>query len=101
MTVNVAELIDTVPPTTIDVVPMLIAAPDVPTVASQSAVVPSLLKMRANVAVPLAAAVPDVMALAVSTPAEGDPNAGFPNVSVASSVLPESAVFAFAGCVPE
>jgi len=51
--------------------------------------------------VPVATAVPEVIAFAVITPDAADPKAVEPNVRVASSVLPESAVFAFTGCVPE
>jgi hypothetical protein len=58
--------------------------------------------MRANVAVPVAPAVPDVIAFAVMTPPDvAAPKAVAPKVSVQSSVFPESAVFALAGWVPE
>lgn len=58
--------------------------------------------MRAKVAVPVAAAVPEVIAFAVMMPpAAADPNAVAPKVRVAKSVFPESAVFALTGCVPE
>ncbi len=101
MTATVIEVIETSAPDTSDVVFKLIAAPVVPTCASQTVVAPPLSRMRAKVAVPVATAVPAVMALAVSTPPVGEPNAGLPNVSVAKSVLPESAVLALTGCVPE
>ncbi len=88
------------PPVTMLVVFRLMPAPEVPTVTSPTTVVPSVLYRRAKVAVPVATAVPDVIAFAVMTPAAAEPKAVAPNVNVASNVLLLSAVFAFTGCVP-
>ena len=48
-----------------------------------------------------ATAVPGVMAFAVSRPPTAAGKAGLPNVMVTPNVLPDSAVLAVAGCVPE
>ena len=74
-----------------------VSTPVTPTLPSATTVMPSALYIRNHVAVPVATAVPAVMAFAVSTPLDGAPNAVAPNVSVASSVLPLSAVSAVAG----
>jgi hypothetical protein len=97
----VHALHDTTPPETIEVVPIVMYPPEVATVTSMIVADP-LVRIRANVAVPVATAVPEVIAFAVITPPEvAEPKAGLPKVSVQSSVFPESAVFALTGCVPE
>src|SRR4051794_34528065 len=74
--------------------------PDAATSPSMTAVVPSDLKRRKNVAVPVATAVPAVMALAVRTPDAATPKVDASPVSVARSVLLESAAPTDAGRVP-
>lgn len=74
---------------------MVTEAPEVATSKSMTAVVPSALKRRAQPAVPVATAVPEVTALAVRTPPVAVPN-GEPQVSVTSRV-PVAAVSGVAG----
>lgn len=91
---------DTVPPDVMAVSFRFMVAPEVLTEPSITAVVASLLNARKNVAVPVAMAVPLVIALAVFTPEAAAPKAVALRVSVASKVFPLSAVSGVAGCVP-
>src|SRR5690242_16022756 len=66
---------------------MFMLHPETPAEPSISTVVPSDLRQRNQVAVPLlSASESGVMALAVRTPATGAPKAGLPNLSSARSV---------------
>ena len=77
--------------------------PVAPTLPSKTAVESSDLKNRPNVAVPVATAVPEVIAFAVAVtmPPEIDDagKAVAENVSVTSKVLPDSGASGLAGCV--
>ena len=80
--------------------PMVRLQADAPAETSMTTVVPSLLKMRAQVGVMAATAVPEVMALAVSKPLFAAGKAVAPKVRVTPNVLPDKAVSAVAGWVP-
>ena len=89
------------PPITMDTLSRIRLAAEVPTEPSHSAVVPSLLKTRNQVAVPVALADESaVMALAVATPATDAPNAVAPKRISARSTWAPTAVSASAAWVP-
>ncbi|MBF3577446.1 hypothetical protein ISF62_18175 [Burkholderia pseudomallei] len=89
----------TVAPDVIEVVPMMISVPDVPTLKSAMNVPPDVVS-RAHTAVPVAAAVAFAIEFNVSTPPdEAGANVAL-QVSCASNVLPLSAP-PVAGRVPE
>jgi len=98
--VSVKEEILTVSPLLIVVVGKTISKlEEVPTVQSMTAVPPPEA-IRAQVAVPVLPAVPEVIVLAVATPLTDAPKEVDENVSVAKRVWPERAVSGPAGCVP-
>lgn len=80
--------------------PMVKLQPEAPADTSMTTVVPSDFRIRAHVGVIVAAAVPDVMVLAVNRPETALGKAAAPNVSVTPRTLLETAVSAVAGCVP-
>lgn len=88
-------------PDTMDSVFRFSSAPDVPTLTSTTAVVPSLWKILANDAVPVASAdESEVIELAVQTPLAADAAEVALSVRLARSVLPLNAVLALVGLVP-
>ena len=89
----------TVWPKTIAVVFKIMSALTVPTEPSITTVVPSDLKMRKKLAVPLATAVPLVTVPIVIVPLESVPKVPA-TTSSTSLVWVLMAVFALAGCVP-
>lgn len=89
----------TVTPLLIDTVDKIILDVAVPTVPSSTAVPSDFVALK-NDAVPVAAATPEAMALAVNTPALAAGNAVALKVNVTNKVLPDSAVSPVAGCVP-
>jgi hypothetical protein len=92
-----SELQLTVAPDTIDVVAMMTSAPEVPTFMSATNVPPDVVR-RAHAAVPVATAVPDVIAFAVTTPDDAAGANVALHVNVTNSVVTVPPV---AGRVPE
>lgn len=89
----------TLAPDTMLVVDRFKSAPDVPTDMSTTRLDPEVVK-DAQVAVAVALAVADVIAEAVSTPADAEGAKVALNGNVAKTVLPDKAVSGVAGCVP-
>ena len=80
-----ADEIDTLSPEVMPVLERLMFEPDVPTVSPEmTRVVPSDLYRLALFAVPVAPAVPDVMALSVKTPPDAAPANGEPHTNSTS-----------------
>jgi hypothetical protein len=96
---NVALDIVSVTPDVNVTVGTVMSEADVPTEQWNETAAP-LVRISAHATVPLVPITPEVTAFAVAVPLEEAPNAVAPNVCVQSSVLPECAVFAVAGCVP-
>src|SRR5262252_1926736 len=91
----------TLPPTASATLDRIRSAALVPTLPSNTAVVPSDLNARNHEAVPAATALAAVIALAVATPLElAGPKAVAPKVSVTSRV-PLAAALALAGWAPD
>lgn len=88
------------PPVAILKVLRLRSPPEVLTVPWSTTVVKSGRSRRKKLAVPVAIAVPEVIALAVNTPPEAAAAKVAEQVRVAKSVLPARAALALAGGVP-